>query len=207
MANGKWQTLNGKWFTNAWRHLPFAICLLPFAMSFVVACPLCKESLTQGMAKGFYWSILLMLAVPMVVVGTIAEGLWRAGRKKDDPQLLIANDFHDSDSAERISTYEGRCMTPTSSWMKATVVALTHSSNLQEGFADRARVGDDEFRQRACRCLRQDPLQVVLGQCHNVHHAGLGHDPSSVQSLPPVRVSFKQKMQKFSTLYIGLINY
>ena len=46
------------------------------------ACPLCKEALTQGMAKGFYWSILLMLTVPAVVVGVIAGALWRAGRKR-----------------------------------------------------------------------------------------------------------------------------
>ena len=49
------------------------------------ACPLCKEALTGGMAKGFYWSILLMLAVPMVVVATIVGALWRAGKKRRDP--------------------------------------------------------------------------------------------------------------------------
>jgi heme/copper-type cytochrome/quinol oxidase subunit 2 len=62
----------------------FALCLLPFAMSFALACPLCKESLTAGMAKGFFWSILLMLAVPVVVVGTIAGVVWRAGKKQGD---------------------------------------------------------------------------------------------------------------------------
>ena len=46
------------------------------------ACPLCKEALTQGMAKGFFWSILLMIAVPAVVVGVIAGALWRAGQKR-----------------------------------------------------------------------------------------------------------------------------
>jgi len=48
-----------------------------------MACPLCKDALTQGMAKGFYWSILLMLTVPVVVIGTIAGAIWRAGKKKN----------------------------------------------------------------------------------------------------------------------------
>ena len=45
-------------------------------------CPFCSDSVTTAMAKGFYWSILFMLAVPFLVVGTIAGVLWRAGRKK-----------------------------------------------------------------------------------------------------------------------------
>jgi hypothetical protein len=77
MANFKWQISNGKS-----RFLPFAFCLLPFAMQFAAACPLCKESIPNGMAKGFFWSILLMLAVPAIVVGVIAREVWRAERKK-----------------------------------------------------------------------------------------------------------------------------
>jgi hypothetical protein len=52
------------------------------ASSIVLSCPFCKEALPTGMAKGFYWSILLMLAVPMIVVGTIAGAVWRAGKKR-----------------------------------------------------------------------------------------------------------------------------
>src|SRR5258706_12954555 len=50
-------------------------------LSTALACTLCKEALPTGMARGFYWSILLMLAVPTIVVVTIAGAVWRAGRK------------------------------------------------------------------------------------------------------------------------------
>jgi hypothetical protein len=48
----------------------------------VWSCELCKEILPTGMAKGFYWSILLMLAVPAIVVAVITGTLWRAGKKR-----------------------------------------------------------------------------------------------------------------------------
>jgi ABC-type uncharacterized transport system permease subunit len=58
----------------------FAICLLRSAI--LLACPFCSDNVASGMAKGFFWSILLMLAVPVVVVGTIAGVIWRAGRHR-----------------------------------------------------------------------------------------------------------------------------
>jgi hypothetical protein len=62
----------------------FAVLCSLFALrcSSLLACPFCSSNTTTGMAKGFYWSILLMLAVPVVVVGTIAGVIWRAGRQK-----------------------------------------------------------------------------------------------------------------------------
>ena len=51
-------------------------------LSTALACTLCKEALPTGMARGFYWSILLMLAVPTIVVVTIAGAVWRAGKKR-----------------------------------------------------------------------------------------------------------------------------
>jgi hypothetical protein len=48
----------------------------------LLACPFCSDNVASGMAKGFFWSILLMLAVPVVVVGTIAGVIWRAGRHR-----------------------------------------------------------------------------------------------------------------------------
>lgn len=63
--------------------------LLLTASRSLLACPLCKDSLPQGMARGFFWSILLMLTVPAVVVGVIARAVWRAERKKH-----LQSDFH-----------------------------------------------------------------------------------------------------------------
>lgn len=50
--------------------------------SLLWACPFCQDNVPNGMAKGFFWSILLMLAVPAVVVGVIAGTVWRAEQKK-----------------------------------------------------------------------------------------------------------------------------
>ncbi len=61
------------------RVFTFAFCLLPF--DFLSACPFCKEALNGGLAKGFYWSILWMLSVPVVVVGAISTVVWRAYRR------------------------------------------------------------------------------------------------------------------------------
>ncbi len=60
------------------------VAIFSFASSaqFAFACPLCKDAIPPGMAKGFFWSILLMIAVPMIVVGVIVRELWRAEKKK-----------------------------------------------------------------------------------------------------------------------------
>ena len=60
-----------------------ALCVLSSELA--EACPLCKEALTLGMAKGFYWSILLMLSVPAAVVAVIAGAVWRSGQKRRAP--------------------------------------------------------------------------------------------------------------------------
>ena len=59
------------------RFLPFLLMNVP-----LMACPFCSDNVATGMAKGFFWSILLMLAAPTLVVGVIAGAIWRAGRKK-----------------------------------------------------------------------------------------------------------------------------
>jgi hypothetical protein len=56
-----------------------AFCIL--SSEVVTACPFCKESLSSGLAKGYNWSILLMLGVPMLVVGIISGVVWRAFRR------------------------------------------------------------------------------------------------------------------------------
>ncbi len=72
-----------RWHDCSGRHggLPLQILCLLLAQG-VYACPLCKDALTEGMAKGFFWSIILMLTVPAVVVGVIAGVIWRAERRK-----------------------------------------------------------------------------------------------------------------------------
>ncbi len=49
----------------------------------VYGCPFCSENLNQnstGVARGYYWSILFMLAVVFVVFATIAITIVRAQR-------------------------------------------------------------------------------------------------------------------------------
>jgi len=61
------------------------VCLLAMNIaSLGDACPLCKDNIPNGMAKGFFWSILLMLVVPALVVGVIAGVVWRSEQKKRD---------------------------------------------------------------------------------------------------------------------------
>ena len=47
------------------------------------ACPLCSEAVSKvtGLAKGFTWSILLMLAVPVLVVSVISGIIIKAHRQ------------------------------------------------------------------------------------------------------------------------------
>ncbi len=67
---------------QAGKSAAIALVFLLAARCSLLACAFCKDSLPQGMAKGFFWSILLMLAVPTLVVAAIAGALWRAGQKR-----------------------------------------------------------------------------------------------------------------------------
>jgi len=59
-----------------------AFCILSSELS-VYACPLCRETIAQagGLAKGFYWSILLMLGVPALVVAVISRYILKTYRQ------------------------------------------------------------------------------------------------------------------------------
>ena len=48
------------------------------------ACPLCKETISavKGLAEGFYWSTLLLLAVPFFVVAVITSLVVKAQRQQ-----------------------------------------------------------------------------------------------------------------------------
>jgi len=61
------------------------LVLLPVVLS---ACPLCKDALedkttglTNELGRGFYYSILLMVSAPFVVVGGLAFRIYRMRRR------------------------------------------------------------------------------------------------------------------------------
>jgi hypothetical protein len=57
------------------------------------ACPNCKEAVSAqpseaaGMAEGYNWSVLLMLAVPFTMLGTGSLMVVRAARRGTLPEL------------------------------------------------------------------------------------------------------------------------
>ncbi len=56
------------------------------------ACPLCKDNLDNaagggGLAQGFYYSILAMVAAPYAVVAAIGFGVYRASRRAGSEPL------------------------------------------------------------------------------------------------------------------------
>jgi hypothetical protein len=69
--------------------LVLAALLLPALLS---ACPLCKEAEADtpggsaSLGRGFYYSILLMIAVPWTAVGTVAFLIFRKRRR--DPSAI-----------------------------------------------------------------------------------------------------------------------
>jgi hypothetical protein len=66
--------------------LAIAACVLLPAL--VAACPLCKDAQPSNavagtdMWRGMYWSILLMVAVPFGVVGSVIVAILRARKKQ-----------------------------------------------------------------------------------------------------------------------------
>ena len=53
-----------------------------------MACPMCKEAISavKGLAEGFYWSTLLLVTVPFLVVAVITTVVVRAYRRQSQPQ-------------------------------------------------------------------------------------------------------------------------
>ena len=71
-----------------------AVLVLPAVLS---ACPLCKDATpdaeypggSASLGRGFYYSILLMIAVPWTAVGTVAFLIFR--RRRRDKLAAIAH--------------------------------------------------------------------------------------------------------------------
>lgn len=61
----------------------FLACLLIWQSEIVYACPMCKDIMkTFGqLTQGWFWSILLMLAIPFTMVGFFAGFLVKSYRK------------------------------------------------------------------------------------------------------------------------------
>lgn len=73
-------------FSRVAALLVVAALLLPAALS---ACPLCKDATSDAetpggsasLGRGFFYSILLMIATPWLAVGTVAFFIFRRRRK------------------------------------------------------------------------------------------------------------------------------
>lgn len=65
-----------------------AVVLLP---AVAAACPNCKDANSDapggsaGLARGFYWSILLMIAAPFSLVGAVGVLIIRSRRRQPPP--------------------------------------------------------------------------------------------------------------------------
>ena len=61
----------------------------------LLACPLCAENMSNDvygkqpsqLGRGFFWSIIFMMALPFVTVGTMAVKIYLAKRRASGPQL------------------------------------------------------------------------------------------------------------------------
>ncbi|HMP05614.1 MAG TPA: hypothetical protein PJ982_04635 [Lacipirellulaceae bacterium] len=57
-----------------------------FAVCEAMACPTCKEDLagspqSQGLATGFYYSILLMMSMPFLILGGLGTVFYRSMKR------------------------------------------------------------------------------------------------------------------------------
>lgn len=62
-----------------------AVCAA-FSSSAAFACPGCKNALAtesaMALARGYYWSIIVMLSLPFILTGFVSFLIYRATRKK-----------------------------------------------------------------------------------------------------------------------------
>ena len=78
-----------KCFIKRWIPAFAGMTTLNFlSLSILFACPLCEEAIAKargGLAKGFYWSVLLMVGMPMVVIAVISGFVVRDYRLRNLP--------------------------------------------------------------------------------------------------------------------------
>lgn len=79
-----------------------AVTLLVLAMVMLtatelLACPTCKEGIaesdptSQAQAAGYYYSILFMMAMPFLLLGTLGGAAYLSIRRVQGQQLAVAN--------------------------------------------------------------------------------------------------------------------
>ena len=78
---------------RTWHLLLLSLVLVLSGTGPVVGCPNCKEAVSAqpsemaGMAQGYNWSVLVMLAVPFTLLGTGTLMVVRAARRGTLPEL------------------------------------------------------------------------------------------------------------------------
>jgi len=79
----------------AFSVLVFALIL--FTASEVLACPTCKDGIaesdptSQAQARGYFYSILFMMAMPFVLIGTLGGAAYVSIRRAQEQQALQAD--------------------------------------------------------------------------------------------------------------------
>lgn len=82
------ETLIGK-LRNALSLLMAAVAMLP---AIALACPTCKDGLaeanaaSQAMASGYFYSILFMMSMPFVIIGTFGGAAYLSIRRAREQQ-------------------------------------------------------------------------------------------------------------------------
>jgi uncharacterized membrane protein len=85
-----------RWTTVALLALVVVLCLAGDAS----ACPTCKDGIaendpsSQAMAAGYFYSILFMMAMPFVIIGTFGGFAYLSVRKAREAEALAAEDQH-----------------------------------------------------------------------------------------------------------------
>ncbi len=84
------------------RFRRFAVLLLALAVGVLLlesaawACPSCKESLGHSdparanVVRGYFWSILFMMSMPFVILGSLGALFWWEVRKANAQKLQAA---------------------------------------------------------------------------------------------------------------------
>jgi hypothetical protein len=86
-----------RWTTAALLALVLVLCLAGDAS----ACPTCKDGIaendpsSQAMAAGYFYSILFMMAMPFVIIGTFGGFAYLSVRKAREAEALAADDRPD----------------------------------------------------------------------------------------------------------------